>query len=153
MTAGRGAQVCGLSLALSLLIEGDPTIEVALAPAVRWAEEVWAAACGDPWALQLTTLRKHWQGAQCKRPGRWGQVRGPLGAAALTLRRLGWAWNSAFVFTSPQGHQCELTAWAPAAIKKLLVRAEQARQEQRAAANLKEAGARTRPMAVWGPLG
>ena len=137
LAAGIGPKAGGRSLALALLLEGDSTTAVALAPAVRWAEEVWAAACGEAGALTLPQLLGAWYGALARRPRKWGDVKGPIGAAWLTLRCAGWDWPAPLTFASPQGHQYLLTEWAPALLRQKLVAAERASLEKTAAARMR----------------
>ncbi len=50
----------------------------------------------------------------------WRETRGPLGAAALTLARIGWGWKDAFTWTDDRGIDITVTAYAPAAMTDLL---------------------------------
>ena len=136
VAAGLGPKAGGRSLAVTLLMEGDPTIKVALAPALRWADEVWAAACGDKNACRLTQLIGMYHGAASRRPRTWGDVKGPIGAAWLTLQRAKWEWPAPFVFRSPGGMEYSLTEWAPAMIQKMMVQSAYADLEAQAAKTL-----------------
>ncbi len=51
----------------------------------------------------------------------WAAVRGPVGAAALTLARVGWRMSSAFTCTNSRGEEIGLTTTSPALFRMLLV--------------------------------
>ena len=140
--AGLGPRAGGRSLTAALLVEGDPTRRAAVAVAVRWAEEVWAAANGEQGAMDCPELAWAWEQVQGSWPTRWGQVRGPLGAAHLTLRRVGWSWPSAFTFTDADGRPHVLTRVSPRMVQRLLEEAVKTKQEQGLAASLQREGAR-----------
>ncbi len=53
----------------------------------------------------------------------WGEVRGPVGAAALTLARYGWRFDSALVLKDARGEEIALTKNSPAMVKALLTEA------------------------------
>ncbi len=50
----------------------------------------------------------------------WAAVRGPLGAAILTLHRLGWRMDSPFVLTDDWGEELALTKITPAMLSDML---------------------------------
>ncbi len=51
-----------------------------------------------------------------KLPRNWGGVRGPLGAAGLSLGRIGWSFATPFAIQSPTGERFALTSTSPALI-------------------------------------
>ena len=139
--AGLGPRAGGRSLAACLLMEGDPSMLVAQQPVIRWAQEVWAAACGDTAARGIPQLIGMWHGAQKRHPRSWRDVKGPIGAAALTLQRIGWSWPSPLEFADANGTRYLLTHFSPALIRRMLVQAEVQVLEKRLAARLARRGA------------
>ena len=99
----------GRSRQATLLLGGNPSANLASASLVRWAKEVWKAACspnGFPGMHNsgLPTLRIAWQsvaetGATESRS--WRSCRGPISAAMLALKRLGWKVSSPFAWELP----------------------------------------------------
>ncbi len=51
----------------------------------------------------------------------WRKVRGPLAAAHLTLRRIGWRFAGPFELTDDRGNEVSLTKSSPSMVKDLLV--------------------------------
>ena len=84
-----------------LLLEGDPTTDLSVACALRW--ECWESDFSRR-ALSRSVLEGLYNRiSSLSPPHSWRQVRGPLSAAKLELRRLGWSWPSAFAFCAPWG--------------------------------------------------
>ena len=135
--AGMGPRAGGRSLTATLLIENDPTRRAAVAVAVRWAEEVWAAANGCADAVPLPELIHAWEAVAARRwPRRWGQVCGPLGAAYLSLLRVGWSWPAPLTFADRSGREYLLTKVAPSMLQKHLMDAIRQCQESSLARGL-----------------
>ena len=89
LAAGAGPRASGRSLSAVLLLEGDDTCRAAVAPIVRWSDEVWRAVSGLGGGLSLPELRRIWDGAMDKAPTTWAQERGPVGAAILSDMPIG----------------------------------------------------------------
>ncbi len=51
-----------------------------------------------------------------KAPRTWGEVRGPLGAAVLSLRRIGWTFDNSLTLLTDEGVKLPLTSTSPALI-------------------------------------
>ena len=49
-------------------------------------------------------------------PKRWADVRGPIGAAALCMKRIGWTFVHPFLVRTDSGVELALTAVSPAMI-------------------------------------
>ena len=140
LAAGSGPQAGGRSLSAVLLLEGDDTWRAAVAPITRWAEEVWRASNGSGGGLCLPELRRIWVGALERAPTKWAQVRGPVGAALLSVQRLGWSWPEPFVLHDPRGTVFKLTEIAPSMLRRLLRHGMREFLERQCAANLHAAG-------------
>ena len=81
----------GVSKAAALLLQKDPTHDIATAAARRWHKEVWCSTI-DNRRVRLTDLM-HWL-KQVASPIGWKKCKGPIGAVHLELRRLGWKFKS-----------------------------------------------------------
>ena len=100
------------SLTALRLVRDDPTGGCAFAPIIRWAKEVWAAsycaAAGDgkedgvrrarpdPNAYSLDQLEHLWKTARPGATRAWAMVRGPMSAAIMSAKRLGWRFQGPF---------------------------------------------------------
>ena len=128
----------GRILSVALLASGDPVAKPAVAPAVRWVKEVWAALMGPRSAgglrqLTLSRLAEAWRASADRPPRTWNQVRGPIGAARLALGRVGWEWAEPFAFVDHKGERLVVTDFSPALMESLLVEAWKFRLERQAA--------------------
>ena len=85
----------GRSLQALRLVVGDPTAQVALAPALRWSREVWHASVGRAGAMPLPRLRRMWTDARPAAARCWADVSGPMSAAIQAARRAGWKYKGA----------------------------------------------------------
>ncbi len=146
------------SLTLVHLINGMPTAKDESRAAVQYAKAIWRAATNREYAaargVGLTDLRKQWEEAHAgiaphvddyiasaaRNGGRaapraarkaWANVRGPVGAAALTLARLGWRMTSAFEWKDARGDAVSLTTTSPALIALMLADATRDVAERR----------------------
>ena len=112
----------------------------AVAPLVRWADEVWRAVTGLGGGLDLPELRRIWDGAMDSAPMKWGQVRGPVGAALLSAKRIGWSWHSPFALRDADGTEIKLTEVAPRMFQQRLQFGVRRVLEVQCSANLHAAG-------------
>ncbi len=152
----------GRSLAMTHLWHGMPTAEVEVAPALQYAKMIWTAATRKEDAAarnsSLTDLRRQWDAAQVKfgplaqralderkadgtlppKVARtiWGQVQGPIAAAAISLARIGWRFTSAFELEDPHGSTHTLTTTSPALLRDLLKHATRDAAERKVGASL-----------------
>ena len=90
----------GRSMAATRLLKENGVWRAATATAARWQKEAWRAKRGS-WKAKLNTTelesawntthksQHEWYASDGK--ARWSATRGPVGATALTLNRLGWA--------------------------------------------------------------
>ncbi len=139
-----GPKARGRSLNMTMLIAGAPTWRAEVAPVIQLAREVWRAACGQARLgdMQLPDIAAAWRLIE---PGnlfrdkltmkkrKWMDIRGPMGAAWLTLHRLSWKWTSSFVLHDDRGIEVSLIRNSPATVAKLL-HAVVTRQLERAVA-------------------
>ncbi len=134
------------SLALALLLNGNPTARAEVAPASQMARMVWKAKTQPADACRrgsgLTDIRS-W--VECVKPeldqltgdiaqrsmggqpmgsrqanAAWRSIKGPMAATALTLARIGWTWPQPLVWRDDRGVDIRITASTPAAITDLL---------------------------------
>ncbi len=149
------------SLTMAHRVNGMPTAKAEVKTAVQWAKAVWQATVRRERAqdrgMSLADIRRFWDSSYTKyahlvdeymesaetNGGKataatarkaWGAVSGPVGAAAMTLARVGWRMDSAFVWRNRHGDEIVLTKTAPAMISYLLVEATKDLAERRAAA-------------------
>ncbi len=136
------------SLTTVHLLHGLPTCKEDLRTVVHYAKQVWRAAADKKAAaardMDLTALRQLWEKAfagaeqivsgysQAKRLGggaissrearrAWDAVKGPVGAAALSLARVGWSFRNAFSLTDAHGEEVLLTVTSPSMLTKMLI--------------------------------
>ena len=103
-----------------MVLCGDPILKPATAAARRWAKEVWSATL-DTRTISWPRLCEIFEATGHARSiTRWNLVRGPVSAAALELRRLGWSWPRADCFVDDRGHEVHLTTVAPARLVALM---------------------------------
>ena len=75
----------------------DQSWRATCGPILAWATAIWnfntpmAQATVGP-----AELREAWQRVADEQPTKWGNVRGPASAAWLSMRRVGWIWESPF---------------------------------------------------------
>ena len=153
---GIGGRAGGRSTARLLLLEGDPTAAAVVAPAARWAQEAWASSTGDTTATPMGRLVEAHANLKAKPPRRWGQARGPGGAAWLTLERLGWTWPRAWEFATRSGEVINLSTASPKLVQRLLAEETRAGLEREATAALLRRGIANPAVGIAdndGPLG
>ncbi len=101
---------------LSMCLLTDPLWRQAFGPALLWASIVWKAAT----ARELFSIWPlPWLGQEAGKiirslPSTWATVRGPIGAAYLSLRRAGWTFATPFQLLDPAGDILNLTDTSPA---------------------------------------
>ncbi len=135
------------SLTAVQLINDMPTAMWETAVAVEYSRVVWRACTRREYAADrgasLSDIRVQWETAHDRIKGTvssyaqdvargggrasaaaarkaWAEVRGPVGATAMTLARLGWSMKSAFVMVDAYGVEVPLTTTAPALVRHLL---------------------------------
>ncbi len=150
------------SLTMTHLINDLPTIRDELRPIVHYSKVIWRAIVDRETAamrgMSLVDVRRYWQSAheaiqphvdryaEAKVKGggvvrngdakrAWDAVRGPVSAAAMSLARLGWRFDSALTLRDAHGDEVQLTTTSPAMLKKMLTEAAQDDVERRLGTN------------------
>ncbi len=150
----------GRSLEMVHLWYDTPTADPETAPVVQAARMIWKAVTSPKEAQQrgssIADIRRQWEAAHRafqplvdawfaaagqdgtipRKLARqlWGKVQGPLGAAALTLARLGWRFTAPFEITDGRGTSTTLTKTSPALVRDLMRGAVRRMFERRVAA-------------------
>ncbi len=146
------------SLTIAHLVSGMPTAREEAKAALQYSKAIWRAATRREYAaargVGLSDLRQQWEAAHAdiarhvddyiassaNNGGRaspkvarraWAAVRGPVGAAAMSLARLGWRMTSAFTWVNARGDEIGLTTTSPALITIMLVDATKDVAEKR----------------------
>jgi hypothetical protein len=103
---------------LSLAALGDPLWRQALGPALTWSTLVWKATTHANYRDVVTVpeLGRLAGPIMLKLPRTWGEVRGPVGAAALSLRRVGWTFDTCLTLVTDEGVHLPLTSTSPAMV-------------------------------------
>ena len=118
------------SLTALRLVKQDPAEVAAFAPILRWSKEVWLAVTGSAHAMRLPEMRRLWPAAFPGNVRNWSQAAGPMSAAVMSARRLGWKFSGPFVVVLPTGVRVPLTAVSPALIRRLAEDAWRGKTEQ-----------------------
>ena len=105
----------GASVDLKLAIWGDPTECISAAALLQWSKEVWRCITGSPRAHGLQQLR-YWWARSSRPPKTWGEVTGPIQAAAKEVERLSWKWKHPLKLEEDRGEEILLTLTPPAAL-------------------------------------
>ena len=110
-----GARGDSRSRSVSLAVHNDPTWRRGLAPALLRSKIMWESgvdhSASNPHPLpRLLSLA---QPILTHPPGAWTQVRDPLGAAILSLARIGWSFHTPLVLRNPVGRRGPLTSFSP----------------------------------------
>ncbi len=124
----------GRSLSAVILFAGAPTWKGEVETILQYSRQTWAAtllgaATPRSGELTLAQLSRIWrdvhEGGKVPQPGprAWSQVRGPISAMHLTLRRIGWAMKGPFTLVDCAGEEILLTRVPPALLAQLLRRA------------------------------
>ena len=90
--------------------------------------------------LDFLVEQQLWEQAAAGWPRRWAQAKGPLGAAMLSLRCLGWSWPEPFRVVTDSGATMSLTEFLPKAVEDAVRCAGRRRAERAFAAHLRKRG-------------
>ena len=132
----------GRSRAAVFVAKGDPTWRPAVAPILRWAQEVWQAASAKKSAvpsLSVKELRRAWATATRTPPGSWNSSRGAVDAAFLAAKRLGWELEDPFHLKTDLGSTIPLFDTSPKVMAILLREAVQRKWQRQLAASVRKA--------------
>ena len=129
--AAQSPSAQGRSLTALRLVRGDPAERAAIAPLLRWCREVWDAARGVPSAHSLSQLRGLWVRASPGSVRKWAHCCGPMGAAVLSAKRIGWRLRGPFAAIDRNGRRLNFTQLSPALLQKLALRDWQAATEEK----------------------
>ena len=138
LSAALGPQSGGRSLTKLLLIKGVPSHSIAVAPLLRWAQECWNLSNQRSGSQTLPVLRRAWESAAPQACRSWAGVRGPLTAACLSARRLGWEIKGPFVWRDDNGRRLTITNHSPAFLAAEMRAARVRQLERRAAGGVTE---------------
>ncbi len=137
----------GRSLTMTSLVHGVPTARFEIAPVLQYSRAIWMAVtnrekaavrkCGLPdisgWWHGVLSSSPHLAAAYEKgaaggtsadpkaAAGAWRTIRGPIGAAVLSLKRIGWDFTSPFTLHDDRGVELTLTHTTPTLLRDLLV--------------------------------
>ena len=89
--------------------------------------------------FKLEQLKQFWTSVRPAGIKGWSKVRGGIGAAEMTLRRLSWSFASPFTLITDQGVNISLTSTSPGALKTWLGEAVQRIHQRKFGAGLDEA--------------
>ena len=104
----------GRSLSCTLLVNGHVSWRATAAPILQLAKAVWRGAnTAQPRGLSLSQLHRAWQAVKPQNVDKWQNVRGPLGAHTMSLRRLGWSADGPFQVTTDKGRTLKFTETSP----------------------------------------
>ena len=116
-----------LDLTFGLASWLDPAAGAAVAPLVRYAKELWAGSTPghDCSVLDYSSLVRGFHSCMLsgKAPRSWGYSRGPLSAAFLSARRIGWIFVSPVICVDDDGNKFNLFQLSPAELRKLALAA------------------------------
>ena len=104
------------SRTLSLLVLQEPTYRLALGPVITWTNLVWKAATCPGFEPSLPRLRELALNILARPPKAWNQVKGPFGAAIVSLQRVSWKFTTPFVLEDRMGQEVVLTCTSPAKV-------------------------------------
>ncbi len=125
----------GRSLSRLLLIEGVPTWRAEVEVVLEYSRQVWAASLRgaeavDDGSMTLAEISRLWhaistedilpRNGQCRA---WAEAKGPIGAAWLSLHRIGWSMRGPFTLRDHNGEDLILTTTTPALLATLLKQA------------------------------
>jgi exonuclease III len=133
-------QASGRSRHLTLLLADDQSWRPTAAPIVRWAKEVWLSVVKGPPAegtyYSLAELGCIWRATELKAPTKWAQVRGPVAAMALSMRRIGWKATGPYTFIDDLGVDRTFTETSPKMMQVQVAAAHTRLLERQAAERL-----------------
>jgi len=122
---------------------GDPTWRVAVAPAIRWAQEVWAAESKSKSAatkISIPQLKAAWHVASKAWPKNWGGSRGAVDATHLSLKRIGWSFDGPLHYVTDRGAKIPLEDTSPKLLASMLREGVQRSWHRKFARSLTKAG-------------
>ncbi len=111
-----GSPARSRSLALALTAARDPLWRQALGPVLTWASIIWKSAHFSEFQsfMDLPRLGQLAGPVVEALPSTWNHVRGPLGAAHLSLKRIGWKFLTPMKLLSDKGVEFVLPSTSPA---------------------------------------
>jgi hypothetical protein len=89
----------------------------------------------DNKAIPLRTLMRLWSGSSLQSTKHWSQVRSPLQAALLDLRRIDWKWSHPFRFTDDLNNEINLLDASARQVSRLLLQGHIRQMERQIAAD------------------
>ena len=106
-----------------LLLKGDPTCHLALAPLATLVDLIWASLSGVQGLPTLIQICDWWQHTPHP-PKRWDGIRGPVGAARRAMQMIGWTSTGTrpIVMTSREGIDINILEWGPKLVKKQMTK-------------------------------
>ncbi len=120
----------GTSRTLKFSITHDPAAEVNALPIVRWAAAIWRLSGPrrfrkptDPSAVLLDGAMRKAEQRITREGATWTTVTGPATAVAMTARRIGWRFTSAFKVVDDNGKTIDLGETDPKGIRIAVERA------------------------------
>jgi hypothetical protein len=95
---------------------GDPLWRQALGPVLTWATIVWKSTTIPDYGstASVPELGRLAGPVMLHPPRTWGEVRGPMGAAVMSLRRVGWQFRTCLTLESDTGEIFPLPSTSPA---------------------------------------
>ena len=110
------------------------------APVVAWARAIFDALSKAHGAIPSGELLRLWQAMRSRGVKRWADARGPLDAAWLTLRRLGWDWTEPWAMTTDEGVRIPFRLVGPKMLKRHLCTSSRRQLEAQVGRRLREQG-------------
>ena len=146
--AASGGATNGQSWQRRLLIEGDCTAGAMGAPLTAWVAETWATQRHHPQAATPGELQASWEAGEERAVRRWSDVRGPIDAIRLTLRRLRWSWDGPWDWYDDRGATLDLRQISPRLMRQLVEDAVRRGLERKVGDRLRNQGWRDAPGAI-----
>ena len=111
-----GSPARSRSASVALAVAGDPLWRQGLGPVLTWASTIWKATTSASFQafVSLPQLGALARPVVQALPRTWGGVRRPLGAAHMSLKRIGWTFATPLVLKSAEGQEFALTTVSPA---------------------------------------
>ncbi|CAK0826069.1 unnamed protein product [Prorocentrum cordatum] len=123
----------GVSASAKVVLLGDPTVAIAMAPVLQWSRMVWMAVSQPEQAPVPLALLTTWWRRAVEEPGvcsTWGTTRGPLQRAALSLARAGWTATSALRWRNHRGDLVFVEQLTPGLLLQMLQQGVQCQHER-----------------------
>ena len=117
-----GTQWQRKSRSTALLLWDEVSWRPAVAPIMAYANILWQAINSPGIATVNLTCLVQWFTAAAKKelPRNWGEVCGPYSAMRLSLKRIGWTWQSLATFIDHKGNRHNISAIGPNMFGSLL---------------------------------